>query len=180
MTLLGRTGAIGLVLPVLTLAVAGCGNEAPSSSRASSTERAGGADLAAIACATDIPGDVGPLTGAWQGDDHGVYYIRQVGECVWWFGTELRDIEPGVTGQLGFANVASGHVDGTRVDVEWADIPMGNILNGGGLTLVYDEKNARLVITERRGEGQRFGATTFSRIAPAASPHASPSASPSP
>ena len=48
-----------------------------------------------------------------QGSEGGVYYIRQVGDCLWWFGTELRDIEPGLTGQLGFANVASGRVDGT-------------------------------------------------------------------
>jgi hypothetical protein len=33
--------------------------------------------------------DPSHLTGAWSGDDGGVSYIRQVGECVWWFGTEL-------------------------------------------------------------------------------------------
>ena len=46
-------------------------------------------DLSAIACATDDPADVGELTGAWAGSDGGVYYIRHVGDCVWWFGTEL-------------------------------------------------------------------------------------------
>ena len=105
------------------------------------------AGLSAIACATQDPYDVGELTGAWQGDDTGIYYIRQVGECVWWFGTELKDIEPRVTGQPGFANLASGRVDATEVVLEWADVPMGNILNGGGLTLVYDEQNDQLVIT---------------------------------
>ena len=55
----------------------------------------GTTDLSAIACATDDPTDIGELTGAWQGSEGGVYYIRQVGDCVWWFGTELIDIEPG-------------------------------------------------------------------------------------
>ena len=73
-------------------------------------------DLSVIACATDDPEGVGELTGAWRGDEGGVYYIRQVGDCVWWFGTEIDDIEPGVTGQGGFANVASGRMVGSQID----------------------------------------------------------------
>ena len=57
---------------------------------------------------------------------------------------------------------------------------MGNILNGGGLTLLYDGETDQLTITERRGDGLPFGATTFTRIEPTASPAPSPSASVSP
>ena len=173
--------AIALLVSTLTLALAGCGVEATSPSLTPSA-RAGTSniDLSAIACASNDPTGSGDLTGAWSGDDGGVYYIRQVGDCVWWFGTELRDVEPGVTGQPGFANVATGRVDGTKIVVEWADVPMGNILNGGGLTLVYDQDGDRLEITERRGDGQPFGATSFVRIEPDASPDASPIASSSP
>jgi hypothetical protein len=183
-----RAPPVVLVLFTVALALAGCGDAAPSPSAlidpASSAPSPGASttagDLSAVACATDDPADVGELTGAWQGDDSGVYYIRQVGECVWWFGTELRDIEPGVTAQSGFANVATGRVDGTEIVVEWADVPMGNILNGGGLTLVYDKEADRLEITERRGDGQPFGATAFVRIESDASPDATPRASASP
>lgn len=42
-------------------------------------------------------------------------------------------------GQPGFANVASGRVDGRFVVVEWADLPSGDVLGDGGLTLAYDE-----------------------------------------
>ena len=177
---------------IVVLTVVGCGNEAPSPSAAyvfptfaplpSSHAGAstGTTDLSAIACATDDPTDIGELTGAWQGSEGGVYYIRQVGDCVWWFGTELKDIERGVTGQPGFANVASGRMDGNRIDVEFADVPLGNVLGGGGLTLVYDAKTDQLTITEQRGDWQPFGARTFTRIDPDASPGASPSASASP
>jgi hypothetical protein len=163
---------MALVVLILALALAGCGDDAPSPSAASPTASAGATDidLSAIACATDDPRDAGELTGAWQGDDTGVYYIRHVGDCLWWFGTEIKDVEPGVTGQRGFANVASGRVDGTRIELEWADVPMGNILNGGGLALMYDAQDDQLVITERRGEGVPFGATVFTRIEPDASP----------
>jgi hypothetical protein len=139
-----------------------------------------GPDLTAIACATEDPADVGELTGAWAGSEGGVYYIRHVGDCVWWFGTEVDDIQPGLTGQGGFANVASGRVDGAHIEVEWADIPLGNILGGGGLTFVYDEENDQLVMTEQRGDWQPFGGSLLTRIDPEASPGASPSASASP
>lgn len=165
--------SLAIVL-VLALVVAGCGESAASSSASSVPSP----DLSAIACATDDPTDVGELTGAWQGDDSGVYYIRQVGDCVWWFGTEVEHIEP--AGQGGFANVASGRVDGTRIEVEWADIPLGTVMGGGGLTLVYDAENDRLAITDQRGDWQPFGATTFSRIEPGTRNAASPSESASP
>ena len=101
----------------MTLTLAACGDDSASSARSPSagvtTTRT---DLSAIACATDDPDDVGELTGAWAGDDHGVYYIRQVGDCVWWFGTELKDIEPGMIRQPGFANVASGRVNGIEIE----------------------------------------------------------------
>ena len=185
MSQLRRTATVFALLTV-TLAIAGCGDNAASAtagngsaSSAPSPSAAAGADLSAIACATDDPEDVGDLTGAWDGDDGGAYYIRQVGDCVWWFGTELEDIEPGLTAQRGFANVASGRVDGTQIEVEWADVPVGNILGGGGLTLVYDEENDKLIITQRRGDWG-FGASTFTRIEQNASPGASPSESATP
>jgi hypothetical protein len=182
--------AITLVVLSLTLALAGCGDSVPSASAADDPVSSGhspgasagttATDLSAIACATDDPGDVGDLTGAWQGNDTGVYYIRQVGDCLWWFGTELDDIESGQIGQPGFANVAVGRVDATHIDMEWADLPAGDVLGGGGLTLVYDEENRQLLITEQRGEGETYGATTFTRIELNASSHASPSQATSP
>ena len=81
MTLLRRTPSGAIVVAALTLAAAGCGDSAPSESTPSPSAGANGTsfDLSAIGCATDDPTDVGELTGAWQGDDTGIYYIRQVG-----------------------------------------------------------------------------------------------------
>lgn len=166
----------------MALALAGCGTDAPRPSATGDLESAApspatpasstATDLSAIACATDDPTDVGVLTGAWLGDEGGVYYIRHVGDCLWWFGTEIRVLEPGRTGHLGFANVASGRIVGTRIDLEWADLPIGDILGGGGLSLVYDEESDELVVTEQRGDWIPFGASTFSRIEPNPSPAA--------
>ena len=177
---LRRTTAVALV--VLVSAIAACGNDAPSPSTvdAASAAPETAADLSAIACATDDPTDVGELSGAWLGSEGGVYYIRQVGDCLWWFGTDVDDIQPGQTDQAGFANVASGLVDGNRIEVEWADLPLGDTLGGGGLTLVYDAEKDQLTKIEQRGDWLPFGATTFTRIEPVSSPAASPSQSASP
>jgi hypothetical protein len=174
---------------IVLLIVAGCGNDPPSPSAADAfptsaplpSSRAGAntgtSDLSAIACATADPTEVGELTGAWEGSEGGMYWIRQVGDCVWWFGTEVKDIKRGVTGQPGFANVASGRIDGTRIDVEFVDLPLGDVMGGGGLTLVYDAEQDQLTIVEQRGDWQTFGARTFTRIQPDATPSASAGAS---
>jgi hypothetical protein len=156
---------------VLTLALAGCGEPSPSPPPESSQPP----DLSAIACAESDPEGVGGLTGAWQGNDRMAYYIRHVGDCVWWFATELVDIQPGVTGQPGVANVASGRVSGTRLYMEWVDLPMGNLLGGGGLTLVYDGANETLTVIEQRGDWIPYGASVLTRIVPEAIPEPSPS-----
>lgn len=185
----GRT-TIAVLVFTMTLALAGCGDRAasasapdissppePSPSASTSTTAT---DLSAIACATDDPEDIGELSGAWLGSEGGTYYIRQVGDCIWWFGTEIDDLQPGLTGQNGFANVASGRVVGTQIDLEWADLPVGNVLGGGGLTFVYHEADNQLVLTEQRGDWQPFGARTLTRIEPNASPDPSPRASANP
>jgi hypothetical protein len=165
---------------ILALAFTGCANNSPSPFRPSPTASPTATtafDLSAISCATDDPEDVGELTGAWAGSEGGVYYIRQVGDCVWWFGTEIEDMERGVLGQHGFANVAGGRVAGTHLEVEYVDLPVGDVLGGGGLTYLYDEANGTLTLTEQRGDWIPFGARTLTRIVPEASPEASPSSS---
>ena len=177
------------VVLLLALAVGGCGSDAPSpSAPAGSAEatpsaaRSGMAmtDLSVVGCAVDDPADEGALTGAWAGNDTGVYYIRQVGDCVWWFGTEVRDIELGPTSQRGFANVASGRIVGTQVDLEWVDVPLGDTVNGGGLTFIYDEERGELTLAEQRGGRLPFGGTVLTRIQPDATSSGTPSATPTP
>ena len=185
MSRLRRTATIALVV-VGVVILAGCasdalnppGHDTTSAAPVPSAEAsATGIDLSAIDCATEDPTGLGELTGVWRGSEGGFYYIRHVGDCLWWFGTDVRDIEPGLTGQSGFANVATGRVDGDRIEVEWADLPLGDTLGGGGLSLVYDEALDHLVVIEQRGDWEPFGAHTFTRIEPAASPGPSPSAS---
>jgi uncharacterized lipoprotein YehR (DUF1307 family) len=92
-----RRTAFALVALTLALTLAGCGDDAqsPSSADDPASSASSSSALSAIACATGDPTGVGELTGAWEGSEGGTYYIRQVGECVWWFGTEIDDFRPG-------------------------------------------------------------------------------------
>jgi len=67
------------------------------------------------------------ITGVWDCNDGGTYYVRNLGSEVWWFGH-------GIHPHQSFANVAYGQIEGegnTRVlRLKWADVP-------GGTTNIY-------------------------------------------
>ncbi|MGI8703272.1 MAG: hypothetical protein ACR2JZ_02025 [Candidatus Limnocylindrales bacterium] len=87
----------------------------------------------------------------------------------------LRTIGEG--NQPAFANVAQGQITDDEILLEWADVPLGDILGGGTLTLKITE-DGNLVKVSETGSG--FGGTSWTRRdAEAASPSASPSGSPS-
>lgn len=170
-----------LVGVTLALSLAACGSEEPSPSVKASTEpsatlSAGGgespsADPAAAVvpgCDPSTPDAFGGLTGVWEADDNGIYYIRQTGDaCVWWFGTDVGRSQGNM-----FSNVAVGQVEGDRIHLEWADVPYGNLLNGGSLTLQVSADGNTL--TQVAGTGG-FGGHTWTRQVVAPSPGASAS-----
>jgi hypothetical protein len=138
-----------------------------------STASASAGSGAIITGCNDDGADADDLTGVWNVDDGGLYYLRQMGDCVWWFGTSLREIGEG--NQDGFANVAVGRVFGDELRFDWADVPLGGILGGGTLTLRIEPNGDRLVKVTESGTG--FGGSTWTRREPASS--ASPSGEPS-
>jgi len=185
-----RTGMLLVALIALVALVAGCAPTAsprPSASglppattgAPASTGSTAGASASAgsaasiVGCGEDRE-DVGDLTGVWDVDDGGVYYLRHMGDCVWWFGTSLPEIGEG--NQAGFANVAVGRVVGDELSFEWADVPLGDILGGGTLTLRIDPSGDRLVKVTESGSG--FGGITWHRRGSSES-SANPSGEPS-
>jgi len=68
------------------------------------------------------------LTGIWSCDDGGTYYIRQIGNAVWWDGEDTA-ADPR------WANVAYGTISGNTVTLEYADVPEGTATGYGTLVL---------------------------------------------
>jgi hypothetical protein len=74
------------------------------------------------------------ITGVWECNDGGIYYIRNLGREVWWFGH-------GVHPHQSFANVAYGQVEGEggssrTLKLRWADVPAGTTNIYGRLVLL--------------------------------------------
>ena len=107
------------------------------------------------------------LTGAWLGNDDGVYYIRQIGNKVWWNGMSGQG---GPADYLGrdWNNVAAGELNkDLTIDLDWADVPRGGILGYGTLKFKVEETgdgNTKLTKVSETGTG--FGGETFSPCAP--------------
>jgi len=74
------------------------------------------------------------LTGTWAGDDQGVYYLRQLGDQVWWLGMSGLG-QPLVARGTDWTNVYVGTLSGDTVTGTYADVPQGKILDKGPVVM---------------------------------------------
>jgi hypothetical protein len=98
------------------------------------------------------------LSGAWHGSESGTYYIRQLGDNIWWLGLS-RD-----QGRS-FANVFRGTFDKNAgvIEGEWVDVPLGvgGVLSGGTLRIEGEEHSNRIL---KISETAPFGATSWWKL----------------
>jgi hypothetical protein len=101
-----------------------------------------------------------PLTGVWQSNDGGTYYLRQIGNVVWWIGlsggndgrTYSNIFKGTITTLAGYENVIEG---------EFVDVPRGAIMNSGKLLLDIDESPTRSYMTKISGA---FGTQSWTKV----------------
>lgn len=104
-----------------------------------------------IVCSLDSLAEA-DLTGIWSCDDGGLYYIRQIGETVWWYG-EQSSPNPA------FSNVATGTIDGNTVNLNWVDVPKGGTTSSGTLVLNIESSDELTAVQKTGG----FGGSTWTR-----------------
>jgi hypothetical protein len=92
------------------------------------------------------------LTGSWQCSDGGIYFVRQIGASVWWYGKQSTDAP-------GWANVFHGWMKGDLLSGEWADVPPYDAMNSGALTLRVVSSGVML----RVGDAPGFGGEKWAR-----------------
>jgi hypothetical protein len=98
------------------------------------------------------------LNGKWRGNDGATYYIRRVGNRVWWYG-EKSPTNPNFSNV--FRAAFSGSIKtGSTVVGEWADVPKGTILNSGTLSFKVINPN----FLQRTTQTGNFGGSTWTRI----------------
>ncbi|MCF4967799.1 hypothetical protein CV014_12090 [Nostoc sp. CMAA1605] len=91
------------------------------------------------------------LTGVWNCNDGGVYFIRQVGNQLWWYG---QSADGGET----WSNVFQGTIRGNQIIGSWADVPKGAIRGYGEMTLRISGNRI-----EKISGGENFGGSLWSR-----------------
>lgn len=84
------------------------------------------------------------LTGVWNAEGGGTYYLRQIGKEVWWYGEESVS-EPG------WANVAHGSLAKGELHLRWVDVPKGGAGSEGDLVLRLVSPNRLEVVKETGG-----------------------------
>jgi len=99
---------------------------------------------------------LGELSGIWHGNDGGTYYIRQNGQKVWWVGGTTYN--EGTT----FVNVFFGQRSGDSIKGNWADVPLGNNMGHGDLTLLCSQNAHNYVLTKTSASGG-FGGSTWEK-----------------
>jgi hypothetical protein len=154
------------------LLLAGCWTTATPSAtvHASPTAEPAGQppDLLAVVCAS-VPKPFNAsninLTGAWAGDDGGTYYLRQLGSVVWWNGMSGRDGSPMDLGR-DWNNVGRGVINGLQIDVEWSDVPRGQIYGDGTLVLNIQDDGTGNIQIVRVDHEEGFGNSVWTPCLP--------------
>jgi len=76
------------------------------------------------------------LNGYYEGDDGGAYFVRQVGDKVYWFGEDPHGA---------WANVLMGTISGNKITARFWDVPKGKTKGMGEITLTITGGGATLV-----------------------------------
>jgi hypothetical protein len=107
----------------------------------------GGSTPGGVSPGGTIPGSVPALidlTGVWNCDDGGKYYVRQLGTSVWWFG----ELDPNAPN---WSNVMRGTISGNKINAEWTDVPKGSVMQYGNLVLQIASNNKLVAISKTGG-----------------------------
>jgi len=100
--------------------------------------------------------DENDITGRWIGDDGGIYYIREFGNVVIWFGERYF-----TSGQPSWSNIAWGSRFYSQLWLDWTDVPKGNSNNAGGILRGFVEGPDYITLGHSTGG---FGGTKLWRF----------------
>ena len=92
------------------------------------------------------------LTGVWAANDNSTYYVRQLGDTIWWLA--LSSDEGHSEAHVFHGVFSSGEASFTG---SWADVPLGTLFGGGALTV--NAPQGAKSITLNKASGGAFAST---------------------
>ncbi|WP_157229329.1 hypothetical protein [Rivularia sp. PCC 7116] len=93
------------------------------------------------------------LSGRWRASDGGTYYLKQIGNELWWFGESPNQ---GAT----WSNIFHGQIQGKQIAGKWVDVPKGRNNLAGEITLKVLSPNRLRAVRKTGG----FGGSVWIRI----------------
>lgn len=93
------------------------------------------------------------LTGRWRASDGGTYYLRQIGNELWWYGESPNQ-------GANWSNIFHAQIRGKQIAGKWVDVPKGKNGGAGEITLEIVSSN-QLKAVKRTGG---FGGSVWNRI----------------
>ncbi|MBE9571487.1 MAG: hypothetical protein IMF11_12730 [Proteobacteria bacterium] len=97
---------------------------------------------------------VADLTGKWSCDDGGTFYLRQIGNSLYWYG-ERDKTKPA------WSNILTARIKGDQIRGNWADVPKGRAMGSGNLHLAIKQGGNVLVAIKKTGG---FGGSRWTRV----------------
>ena len=94
------------------------------------------------------------LNGYYEGDDGGAYFVRQVGDKVYWFGEDPNGA---------WANVLMGTIVGNKINAKFWDIPKGKTQGMGDIVLEVQGDGATIA---KVSSTSPFGMKTMKKAVP--------------
>jgi hypothetical protein len=104
------------------------------------------------------------LTGAWAGDDGGIFYVQQNGNIIWW--NELSgQAGPAADEGRGFDNVGRGVIGADlKITAQWSEVPRGGSYGGGPVDYqIGPDVHGDIQITKTYDPGHGRDDTTWTR-----------------
>lgn len=99
------------------------------------------------------------LTGDWQSNDGGTYYLRQRGSELFWYG-EGTPISPAFSNVYRGVRSSFGFFVGSEITGNWIDVPKGVVAGSGTLNLRIDSPTQLRTISVTGG----FGGSVWTKI----------------
>lgn len=94
-------------------------------------------------------------TGIWNCDEGGIFYVRQIGHIIYWYGESSPQYPA-------WSNIAMGTTTDNGISLNWWDVPKGNNLYKG--TLELERRSADELVAKSQTGG--FGGKRWTRAPP--------------
>jgi hypothetical protein len=150
---------VGLATLALIAIVGACGGTAPQSTGPTGLENCAPVSI------TGPDGAQVDLSGVWSGNDGGIYYMKQIDDCLWWSGlSNFQGQYPGEAWVMAFKGRmgADKVIHGEFVDVK-SDNP-----GSGTMTIAIDPQTvdgaAVVYLNRTESTGHEIGVTFWQRM----------------